>query len=228
DTTIPASNFTYTDTRSIVPLVESMTNTTYHYNTIGSGALPNEIVSRFKKYDGYGNVTEFEEQVNGLVTNNVQIEYHYLTGTQYNVSTPSSHNLNNYQRYSTTTLDTKGNVKQISRHKDYGGSSSEIATKDYQFDLFGNLTKVTLPKPNAGATNAQRMHYNFMYDNLFHKNLIKITDAQGYQSETTYNHFGLVTKQKDMNNVEIINEYHPTLRLTKVKGPYNSQWTIKH
>src|SRR5690554_739187 len=228
DTTVPASNFTYTDTNSIVPLVESMVNTAYHYNSTGSNLLTNEIVSRFKEYDRYGNVTKFEEQVNGVVTNNAQIEYHYLTGTQYNVSTPSSHNLNNYQRYSTTTLDAKGNVNQISRHKDFGSSNSEVSETDYEFDLFGNLTKVTLPKPTADATNAQRMNYRFFYDNLFHKNLIQIIDAQGYQSETTYNHFGLVTKQKDMNQVEIFNEYDAALRLTKVKGPYNSQWTIKH
>src|SRR5690606_14424930 len=99
---------------------------------------------------------------------------------------------------------------------------------DYEFDLFGNLTKVILPKPAASSSNAQRMYFSFLYDNFFHKNIVRITDAQGYRSETTYNHFGLVTKQKDMNNVEILNEYDPSLRLIKVKGPYNSQWTIQN
>lgn len=228
NTTIPASTINYTDTSSIVPLLSNVNTTTYHYS-VGGGGTSNEVVSRFKEYDMYGNVTKFDEEINGPVTNSVQIAYHYLTtGGKYNVSTPASHNLNNYQRYSTTTLDAKGNVNQIIRYKDYGSSGSQVSTSDFVFDLFGNLTKVTLPAPNAGSSSAQRMSYNFYYDNFFHKNMTMITDSQGYQSQTTYNHFGLVTSQKDMNNVEIFNEYDPSLRLIKVKGPYNSQWTIKH
>jgi len=228
NTTVPSANINYTDTSSIVPLLSNVNTTTYHYSA-GGGGTSNEVVSRFKEYDIYGNVTKFDEEISGQVTNSVQIAYHYLTtGGKYNVSTPASHNLNNYQRYSATTLDAKGNVNQISRYKDYGSSGSQVSTSDFIFDMFGNLTKVTLPAPNGGSSSAQRMSYNFYYDNFFHKNMTMITDSQGYNSQTTYNHFGLVTSQKDMNNVEIFNEYDPTLRLIKVKGPYNSQWTIKH
>lgn len=228
NTTVPAANINYTDTSSIIPLLNNVSTTTYHHS-VGGGGTSNQLVSRFKEYDRYGNVIKFDEEINGPVTNSVQIAYHYInTVGKYNVATPVSHNLNNYQRYSTTTLDAKGNVNQINRYKDFGSSGSQVSTSDFVFDLFGNLTKVTLPAPDGGSSSAQRMFYNFQYDNFFHKNMTMISDAQGYYSQTTYNHFGLVTSQKDMNNVEIVNEYDPTLRLIKVKGPYNSQWTIKH
>ena len=219
---------TYHDTNNIVPLLRAVSNSVYHYLGSTSSVMGDEVVSRFTEYDRYGNVTKFEEQVNGMLTNNVQIGYHYLTGTLYDVATPAYHNVNNYQRYSTTALDLRGNITHISRHKDFGTSNSQEATTEFQYDMFGNLTQLTLPKPTASASNAQRMHYNFIYDNFFHKNIVSVTDAQGYNSQTTYNHFGLVTKQKDMNNVEIFNEYDPSLRLIQVKGPYNTGWTIKN
>lgn len=220
------TNFSYTDTSRILPLIKRNKTLTRHYNGSSMSSFLDDVNSSlFETYDKYGNVIKYFDETD---FNSVNINYHELnSSTQYLVNIPSIHNVNNAQRYSTTGIDQRGNIIKINRHKAFG-ITNEIAETDLEYDILGNLTKVIQPKPSMSSTNSDRMFYSYEYDTYFKQYVAKIQDAYGYQSETKYNGFGQPVKQKDVNNVIFEYLYDATRRLETFKGPYNSEWTIQN
>ena len=216
---------TYTDLTRILTLPTKVTSYVFHYNGAQtSPSYPQQKEEYFDLYDKYGNLLKYRENPN-FDNNIVEIGYHYIdNASQYVVNVPSLHKVSS-RRYSTTTIDTKGNVTAINRYKS-GTGSGDMATTNLEYDALGNLTKVTMPRPQM--TTGNRMTYTYTYDALFRQYPIKVVDAYGYSSETTFNHFGLPVRQKDLNGVELIYGYDAARRNTFYKGPYNSIWTIKN
>lgn len=223
--TASVSAVTYEDVCRILPLVKSTQSTVYHYKNGYTSVLPYVTTALFKNYDKYGNVTAYTDPVDNV---DVNITYHIkdFAGSQYNVSTPATHKVDNYKRYSTTTVDNIGNVTEIKRYRNYASNSSDVAVTNLEYDNLGNLTKVTLPAPVAGGSN--RMFYEYEYDYFFKKQVTKVTDAYGYESSTTYNHFGMPLTQTDLNGVVFTNTYDAMNRLVQFKGPYSGEWTIRN
>jgi len=216
---------TYTDLTRILTLPTKITSYVFHYNGAQtSPSYPQQKEEYFDLYDKYGNLLKYRENPN-FDNNIVEIGYHYIdNASQYVVNVPALHKVSS-RRYSTTTIDTKGNVISINRYKS-GTGSGDMATTNMEYDALGNLTKVTMPRPQMATGN--RMTYTYTYDALFRLFPIKVVDAYGYSSETTYNHFGKPVRQKDLNGVELIYGYDAARRNTFYKGPYNTVWTIKN
>jgi len=216
---------TYGDLTRILTLPVKITSRVFHYNGAQtSPTYPQEKVELFDLYDKYGNLLKYRENPN-YDNNIVEIAYHTInTSSQYVVNIPAMHKVSS-RRYTTTTIDTKGNVTAINRYKS-GTGVGDMATTNLEYDAYGNLTKVTMPRPQM--TTGDRMTYTYTIDNKFFQFPIKITDAYGLSSETTFSHFGLPLKQKDLNGVEMTYGYDATRRNTFYKGPYNTVWTIKN
>lgn len=216
---------TYTDLTRILTLPTKVTSYVFHYNGAQtSPSYPQQKEEYFDLYDKYGNLLKYRENPN-FDNNIVEIGYHYLDNASlYVVNVPALHKVSS-RRYTTTTIDGKGQVTAINRYKS-GTGSGDMATTNLEYDALGNLTKVTMPRPQM--TTGNRMTYTYTYDALFRQYPIKVVDAYGYSSETAYNHFGKPVRQKDLNGVELIYGYDAARRNTFYKGPYNNVWTIKN
>src|SRR5690606_26384694 len=153
------------------------------------------------------------------------MEYHYLDNAQmYLVNIPASHKVNDYQRYATTDIDQYGNLKQISRFKDFMNAPSEVATTQFTFNNFGNLVQVIYPH----SQNSQQMIHVYEYDKKFNTFITEIRDSYGFNSAREYDDFGMPYFQKDINEVHFHSSYDAMRRLVEFKGPYNNEWTIRH
>jgi|GEM_PF-763781 len=220
------ATITYTDMSRILPLVKRNTSKIRHYQgNSQTQYVETENKSLFSTYDKYGNVTAYKDEIDN---NQVTIKYHVLDNiNKYLVNVPSTHSVNTNQRYSVTEIDNLGNITEIRRYKDYG-TSNDIAITNFEYDILGNLTKVTLPKPNMSSTESERMFYDYFYKEPFDQFVTNVMDAHGYTSETTYMNFGMPVKQKDLNGIVFSYEYDAVCRLKQFTGPYNSEWTIRN
>ena len=212
---------TYTDKSRILPLLYNNINTVYHYNA-NSSAHQVSNSSIFEMYDRYGNLLKYIDET---LNNEVYMEYHYLDNAQmYLVNIPASHKVNDYQRYATTDIDQYGNLKQISRFKDFINAPSEVATTQFTFNNFGNLVQVIYPH----SQNSQQMIHVYEYDKKFNTFITEIRDSYGFHSAREYDDFGMPYFQKDINEVHFHSSYDAMRRLVEFKGPYNDEWTIRH
>jgi len=216
---------TCTDLTRILTLPTKVTSYVFHYNGAQtSPSYPQQKEEYFDLYDKYGNLLKYRENPN-YDNNIVEIGYHYLDNASlYVVNVPALHKVSS-RRYTTTSIDAKGQVIAINRYKS-GTGVGDMATTNLEYDALGNLTKVTMPRPQM--TTGNRMTYTYTYDALFRQYPIKVVDAYGYSSETAYNHFGKPVRQKDLNGVELIYGYDAARRNTFYKGPYNTTWTLKN
>ena len=219
-----STSVVYTDTSRVLPLVKNVKSLTYHYEGASTNSLEDVVRIGFLKYDKYGNVIKHEDQTDDVVA---EISYNHIdTSTQYNVNTPKLHVVTvdgNEKRKSTTSLDAAGNINEIRRY-----NGSDISITNLEYDYLGNLTKVILPKPEASSTESERMSYEYKYDQLYRQFVAQVTDAFGLSSYTEYTNFGLVTFQKDVNDVVFHSRYDSSRRLKEFKGPYNNEWTIRN
>src|SRR5690606_15520925 len=183
----------------------------------------------FTRYDKYGNVTQYRDDLENL---DVEITYHDINSSgQYIVNIPKKHNVkqgSTILRSSATELSPQFNVSKIHRIKTLE-NAGQIATTDFQYDVLGNLTKVMFPKPTPSSSDSERFFYQYEYDtNHYQQYVNKVIDAYGFESYTLYNNFGLPYVQIDANEQIFFYEYDSMRRLKQFKGPYNEEWTIRN
>ncbi|WP_277632434.1 SpvB/TcaC N-terminal domain-containing protein, partial [Avrilella dinanensis] len=228
--TVSSPSVTYSDAMRILPLIKENKVTQRHYQgTSTTSYMEEENRYLFTRYDKYGNVTQYRDDRENL---DVEITYHDInTSGQYIVNIPKRHDVkqgSTILRSSGTELSPQFNVSKIHRIKTLE-NAGQMATTDFQYDAFGNLTKVMFPKPTPSSSESERFFYRYEYSpyNYF-QYANEIIDAYGFESKTDYTNFGMPTSQIDPNGIEFHYFYDPVRRLKQFKGPYNEKWTIRN
>ena len=164
------------------PLVEK--TVTNHYE---GHPAPRMTTAKSFIYDSYRNVQTY---INWGDTNRtgdeLRADISHFTGQRRNlVSLRGSvvvrggrHPSSQIMRKSQFSYNGKGSL--LSR-TDYIGDTATAVT-DYQYDEYGNVTLVTLPR-NAAS---QRMWYRYTYDPVLHRLPVLAEDAYGRQSSSAF------------------------------------------
>ena len=121
---------------------------------------------------------------------------------------------NNMLRHSKVQQLTSGSLaaKELRRYL----NATDFAQSDYEYDTYGNITKMTGPE-NASA---QRDTVNVTYDNVVHTYPIKVENAFGDYTQTTYDYStGQVLTSEDLNGNKIQYTYDDFFRIEKILGP---------
>ena len=99
------------------------------------------------------------------------------------------------------------------------------AVYDFTYDGYGNITKMTMPANHRG----QRMAYTYTYDTYVRTYPVKVTNAMGLFSSSTYDYRrGKPLTTTDVNGNTIEYTYDFRGRLAKIKGPDEDDYTIKY
>jgi RHS repeat-associated protein len=168
-------------------------------------------------YDALGNIIRMSDIGNGspqdLLT--AAINYHnndlaYLKDIPAEVVVTTNEGV---KRRRTTTIDAKGHITQIRQFL----ANDTSANYDLEYDEYGNLSKLTRPANYKG----QRMFHRYMYDNVIHSYVVKISDAYGYSDSTEYEYrFGNVIRSISMQNQPLRFGIDNRGRISSVTGPY--------
>ncbi|MCB9306039.1 MAG: hypothetical protein H6565_05545 [Lewinellaceae bacterium] len=190
--------------------------------------LPGLQTSMTFDYDPLGNVTTFTDFGDGTADNWITsvIQYHSLTAN-YIMSEPKSIQVAINQglaRKRETDLDSKGNVTHIRQFL----ANGDKAEFDMQYDVYGNLKKITRPKNHKG----ERLTYEYEYDSFAHTYIVKIKDGYGYESGRQYDMlFSTLVETTDINGQKIKYTLDAKGRVVNITGPYelaaNKPYTIK-
>ncbi|MFD0975275.1 SpvB/TcaC N-terminal domain-containing protein [Salinimicrobium gaetbulicola] len=170
------------------------------------------------EYDVYGNVTSYtdygepDDDSDDIVSN---ISYHSYPG-KHLIGVPKQITVSGggeTLRKRATDIDAgTGNIIQIRQYLEDG----KAATFDMEYDMYGNLTKITRPENAEG----DRMFFEYTYDPEVHTYTTGITDAYGYSSSSEYDYrFGQVLQTTDLNEQQMRFEIDDLGRITKVTGP---------
>ncbi|WP_372472497.1 SpvB/TcaC N-terminal domain-containing protein [Capnocytophaga sp. ARDL2] len=223
--TTEASTQNFGDKSRILPLVKTLTQKTHHFEGMSNDFITHTQSTQFQRYDRYSQPLQVK-----LVEDNldVRILYHTINNSsKYLVSIPRQHRIlhnNQVLRKSDTTIDAVGNIRSISRDRLDG----QQAITNYEYNTFGLLTKVTLPKQTANSPESSRMSYSYIYDPKYYQFVTQVTDAHGYISSKSYSNFGKIESVTDTNGNQFFYDYDAMQRLVLFKGPYHNEKTIEH
>jgi len=169
-------------------------------------------------YDTKGNVITYTDLGDEGTEDDLSasITYHNVA-SQYIIGTPQSitvkGNGTTYRRRESTINQTTGEVTQIRQYLAEG----EMAVHDMEYDVFGNLKKITRPKNSKD----QRLSFDYVYDDQVYTYTVKVSNSYGYSSEASYDfRFGQVLSSKDLNGNQIQYELDDLGRVVKITGPY--------
>jgi RHS repeat-associated protein len=186
----------------------------------------------FTNFDQWGNVTKsYDHGDPDIGTSEV-----LYTDTNYTLINPSSYIIMPTSVKS-VVLGTQGLTREKKAEYNANGNLSKLAilnqganyaVYDFEYDVYGNITKSTGPENNGG----QRFFHQYTYDDYIKTYPVKVQDAFGYSSKTQYDfRFGLPTLTEDMNLQPMKFVYDAKARTTEIVGPYemfnNIPWTIK-
>ncbi|HEX2628686.1 MAG TPA: RHS repeat-associated core domain-containing protein [Chitinophagaceae bacterium] len=116
-------------------------------------------------------------------------------------------------RQKATTIDNNGNVIEARQYLESG----DIAKTNMEYDVFGNVTKITRPQNATG----QRLVYNYEYDSEVQTYNTKITDSYGYESRSTHDvRFGQTLSETDFNGQQTLFTVDNAGRLKTVTLPF--------
>ena len=111
------------------------------------------------------------------------------------------------------TAEYDNNGKLIKIHQISG---NDIATVDLEYDIYGNVNKITYPE----NSNSQRIWNQYIYDPVVHSYPITVTNALGFQSSAQYDYkWGKPTSTIDINGQEMRYTYDNLGRTTTITGP---------
>ncbi|UQB68882.1 SpvB/TcaC N-terminal domain-containing protein [Epilithonimonas zeae] len=194
----------------------------------GQTAPGKKTQTEVKSYNNYGDILKYTDggdlDIGGTETLTTDIDYQINNnGSNYMIlPTTVSSAATGVSRARTASYDANGNLKTLTMT---GGGNPEYK---YDYDVYGNIQKATLPQ-NA---NGERFWHQYTYDDGFFTYPIKVQDAFGYSSTTEYDYrFGLPTFTIDMNLQPTQYTYDAKGRLATVTGPYELfneiPWTIQ-
>lgn len=185
-----------------------------HYEGQSNAGL---IATTTFEYDAFGNVIHHTDAVSNapedLLT--AQIEYHSLPAIYlYNV--PKSIVVNDLKgeiRRRDCEIDNTGNITRIHQYL----NTTTPANYDMEYDVYGNLTKISRP-PNY---NGERMSFAYTYDPVVHTYALEVRDAYGYTSTAAYDYaFGQVLETTDLNGKQMRHTLDAKGRISTITGPY--------
>ena len=166
-------------------------------------------------YDEVGNVTAYTSTAGDVVDVKVRYcdkPYLRLIPVKVNVSGGAT-------RERACTVNDKGDITQITL-----ANGDHPSVYDFEHDAYGNITQVTRPKNGQG----QRLWNKFVYDGVTHSLVTEVSNAYGYHSSSEYDlRFSVPVKTTDINGQTIDYSYDDFGRLTKVRSPYDADYTIK-
>ncbi|MCE4065085.1 hypothetical protein LXM63_08255 [Chryseobacterium gleum] len=186
----------------------------------------------FTNFDQWGNVTKsYDHGDPDIGTSEV-----LYTDTNYTLINPSSYIIMPTSVKS-VVLGTQGLTREKKAEYNANGDLSKLAilnqganyaVYDFEYDVYGNITKSIGPENNGG----QRFFHQYTYDDYIKTYPVKVQDAFGYSSKTQYDfRFGLPILTEDMNLQPMKYVYDAKARTTEIVGPYeifnNIPWTIK-
>jgi hypothetical protein len=170
------------------------------------------------EYDLAGNIIHYTETGDGTVDDQLQaqIAYHILPGIGLS-SIPKSIRVQAGGqmdiRRRETDIDSRGNVVQIRQYLDNNTS----ANFDMEYDVYGNLTKITRPPNKAG----QRLWFEYAYDDEVYTYAVGVKDAYGHTSSSQYDYaFGALLETTDMNGQKVKYALDNRGRVSTVTGPF--------
>ena len=181
----------------------------------------NAITSKVSMmYDEYGRILTFFDHGDMAITSDdyySTITYHELDNNILNV--PRSLSVYNgvsgsdmVRNRLTDVNSTTGAITKINAWL----TGSTYAETQIEYDNYGNIIKKILPPNDNGET----MFFDYEYDDTHHKYITKITDAFGYNSESTYDSkFDKIVSAKDMAGNNTLYKYDDFGRLTQIIGP---------
>lgn len=185
----------------------------------------------FTKYDQWGNVVEGydlgDPDIGASEILTSAIGYTLVNPSAY-IIMPTSVKIKNpaqgVTRERKAEYDTNGNLLRMI----VLNQGLDHAVYDFEYDLYGNITKSKGPENYTG----QRFFHQYTYDDNIKTYPVKVQDAFGYSSKTQYDfRFGLPTLTEDMNLQPMKYVYDAKARTTEIVGPYemfnNIPWTIK-
>lgn len=177
-------------------------------------------------YDQKGRVVEYKYL--GAPGNNqddytTEITYHSDTALENKniISVPSQVlvNVNNQVRRKRQTDNINLTTGAIQTIKHFY-TTNAFAQVDLTYDDYGNIEKIEYPEND----NSQRMSYTYQYDPTYRKHIIKVTDAFGYISQTSYNFsFDVPTEVTDIAGNKTKYTYDSFGRIAEVQGPKEIQ-----
>lgn len=180
------------------------------------------------EYDSYGNVSKITDEGGEGTEDDLlaAVDYHYLTD-KYVVSRPEKIVVSGADKtYRTREADinAKGQVTEIRQYL----NEEEAAVHNLKYDAYGNLEKVTRPENAQG----ERMEITYVYDEVVHSYVEKVTNSYDYSSEATYDFaFGQLLSSTDLNGHKISYTLDKLGRVETITGPYEQKsgapYTIK-
>lgn len=183
----------------------------------------------FKKFDQWGNAVEVEDSGDAEIGTSEAltstIGYTLVDPSAYIIMPVSVKNTaQGVTREKKAEYDSKGNLSKMT----ILSQGTNYSVYDFEYDVYGNITKSTGPENYAG----QRFYHQYTYDDKVKTYPVKVQDAFGYSSKTQYDfRFGLPTLTEDMNLQPMKYVYDAKARTTEIVGPYemfnNIPWTIK-
>ena len=184
----------------------------------------------FQYIGKYGNVTHYEHFAQGNNDRLVADIHYYHDESRYIVGTPDSIAVKDVQGHllqaRACDIDVPtGHVSTIRNHNSSTGQSDNAAQYDYLYDNYGNI--VTCVGPSDA--NGQRMTLEYVYDDIFHCLPISIANSLGDKSYASYHYlWGTPTTITDINGNVMSYEYDEMGRVSKIRGPLDPQYSIRH
>ena len=184
----------------------------------------------FQYIGEYGNVTHYEHFAQGNNDRLVADIHYYRDESRYIVGTPDSIAVKDVQGHllqaRACDIDVPtGHVSTIRNHNSSIGQSDNAAQYDYLYDNYGNI--VTCVGPSDA--NGQRMTLEYVYDDLFHCLPVTVANSLGDKSQATYDsRWGTPTTITDINGNVMSYEYDEMGRVSKIRGPLDPQYSIRH
>ncbi|MCP1995124.1 RHS repeat-associated core domain-containing protein [Flavobacterium sp. HSC-61S13] len=210
----------YSEKLSVLPLVTTIKNKVVNFDEDAqNSSFTQNTEQQFIIYDKFGNVKKFSDVNRGLT---VDIEYQIgvkTLSTSHRVSTTSGN-----QMLRLTKAFSNDGLK-IHRVQKYSTPTIFYDT-NYEYDRLGNLTRKIF-------TNGFFYFYDYGDLTGFHGNYFKIVPAKirdGFGNETKMlvNPFGQPIKTTDVYGEVVTYKYDRFNRLMEMKGPYESEWTIRN
>lgn len=168
-------------------------------------------------YDALGNMTLIRDAGDGSAQDMItaRITYHnnstlYIKGIVSGIEVTTIEGL---KRKRETDINNKGQITQIRQLLE----ANTAARYDMEYDTRGNLLKMIRPLNNRN----QRLWHRFTYDSITQTYTIKIEDAYGYSSSSSYDlRFGEILSTLSMQGQPLRYKLDDKGRVSTITGPY--------